>query len=284
VILYPPCPNFINLLLILAIKQYIIKYFHSQVIIMAERNPKHLETALFHAKKIEEQKVLEFQILDDLEKLIDYPKNPDTTADSPQPDDIENVTSLLQLFRLGDYDDLIEERRIDNKCCYILCPKPPSRPKDVSGRKILFKNNGDIYTMPADKYYVWCSPECSKRSDYLRSQIERADSWSRALKHYEFVVGDLNDRKTMKYDPQKAAAVETLSNQMAGMGIKDDSDSKNSQPIDKLMSDMVIEKTPANPPTVPEADIYQNNHDIIEGYRPGEGVSLMRDDPLSFMD
>jgi hypothetical protein len=246
---------------------------------MAERNPKHLETALFHANKIEEQKVLESRILDDLEKLIDYPKNPLTTAESPQPDDVENVTHLLQYFRLADYDDFIEERRIDNKCCYLLCPNPPSRPKDVSGSKILFKKNGDIYTMPAAKYYVWCSPGCSKRSDYVRSQIGRADSWSQNLKSYEFVVGGLNNRQTTKYDPLENAKVEKLSNQMAEMAIKGQSGS-----IDTLMSDLVIEKESTNPPSAPKADLYENSHDTIEGYRPGEGVSLMRDDPLSFMD
>ncbi len=71
-------------------------------------DPRHLEVALHHANIIQHQKDTENEILESLEKLIDYPLSPNTTVESPASSDEAEVRSLLSLFRPSDFDELLE--------------------------------------------------------------------------------------------------------------------------------------------------------------------------------
>lgn len=137
------------------------------------------EAAIHHANLLQERKDTEMQILESLEKLIDYPTQASSDAAHPLAEDITNLKLMLIPFQASDYDDLIEERNINRKCGYVLCPKP-NKLQD-SGAKF-----GFIYTKGQGMKIVdrkvlerWCSPECGKRALYLKVQLAEEPAWER---------------------------------------------------------------------------------------------------------
>lgn len=126
----------------------------------AERDKRNLDIALHHAYKIQNRKDAEAQILDSVIKLIDIPAANQFTA--------REATMFLELilsFQPSDFDNLVEERRIDGKCGYALCPNPPRR------ESLMLK----IKPGSAD----WCSDVCARKGLYVKAQLSSVPVWER---------------------------------------------------------------------------------------------------------
>lgn len=147
--------------------------------IPASRAARAREAAIHHAKLLQERKDVEMRILENMECLIEYPTLTDADAAQPLSEDVTHIKTMLIPFQPSDYDALIEERNINRKCGYILCPKP----NKLQGTKAKF---GFLHTKDKGMKIVdqrtlerWCSPQCGKRALYLRVQLDEEPAWER---------------------------------------------------------------------------------------------------------
>ena len=148
---------------------------------ITSRQQRNRELALEHAHIIQHRKDVEAQILDATEQLLDFPSSPTSTADNPTQEDVTRVKDLIKLFQPSDFDSLVEERHIDGKCGYVLCPLP-NKTEDVTGkfRIITGKKSGSegLKVVEKQKLEQWCSGECGRRALYLRVQLSEEPAWT----------------------------------------------------------------------------------------------------------
>jgi hypothetical protein len=176
------------------------------------------EVALYHANLIQQRKDIELNILLSTETLIDYPlaKSP-YDASNPSPSDAREFKHLLRPFQPSDYDELIQERNINEKCGYTLCPNP--RLKDNSGGKYrILGTNGkakDFRVVEKEELEKWCSEACAKRALYVRVQLSENPAWEREAAGSTVNIDLLDEPKSVD-----GAIVEGLEN-MSLDGSKD---------------------------------------------------------------
>jgi hypothetical protein len=125
----------------------------------AER--KRLDIAVQHARLIQEQKQIIRRNLDAIEELSDYP-----VSSAASSFETSTFLSAMVDFQPSDYDALIEERYVNGRCGYTLCPNPPRRP----GPKAPWLKN---------KVENWCSDACAKKALYVKAQLSETPAWER---------------------------------------------------------------------------------------------------------
>ena len=146
------------------------------------RADRNRDLALYHAHLIQQRKDVEAIIIAAIENLIDFPQSPASKTDRPTPKDAAGAKELLKDFQPSDYDSLIEERNINGKCGYILCPLP-HRVENTSARfRIVHgQQKGDelLKVVEKSKLEQWCSEECARKALYIRVQLSEIPAWSR---------------------------------------------------------------------------------------------------------
>jgi hypothetical protein len=81
-------------------------------------------------------------------------------------------------FQPSDYDALIEERNVADRCGYALCPRPPKRAP--SNAKLHFvETNKGLEIVEKSKLEVWCSEDCARRAMYIKVQLNEEPAWAR---------------------------------------------------------------------------------------------------------
>lgn len=141
-------------------------------------NPRHLEVALHHATIIDQQKKTEQQILDSIIDLLDYPTNSNADPARPSPADATAFCQHLIPFQPSDYDALIEERNVADRCGYALCPRPPKRAPSKAKLQFVETDKG-VEIVEKSKLEVWCSEDCARRALYIKVQLNEEPAWSR---------------------------------------------------------------------------------------------------------
>lgn len=136
------------------------------------------EVALQHARVLQHRKDLESEILDSVILLSEYPlvRTPPHSAASPADSDASGFKMHVRLFQPSDYDDLIEERNVNELCGYTLCARP--RRKTGSAGEWKIQANGDI--VKRRDMEMWCSQQCAKRALYVKVQLNETAAWERA--------------------------------------------------------------------------------------------------------
>ncbi|CAF9904298.1 MAG: hypothetical protein ALECFALPRED_006256 [Alectoria fallacina] len=168
-----------------------------------DRNKK---TALYHAQLLQQRKDVEALILAYTEALLEVPSSPAADPARPRLQDITLVKDSLKPFQPSDYDSLIEERNINKRCGYVLCPRP-NRQEDTKARyRILHgKGRGSDSLKFVDRHTLeqWCSDDCGKRALYVKLQLNEEPAWTRVGSP----VGDIllledeqNIQKRLEYD------------------------------------------------------------------------------------
>lgn len=143
------------------------------------------DTALYHAKLLQERKDAELRILTSIETLLYYPHNiwsdPADPA-HPFPGDAACVREHLKSFQPADYDSLIEERNINRKCGYVLCPRPNRQENTNAKYRILRDNTKGAHLKFVERQVMerWCSDDCGRRALYIRVQLNDEPVWTRA--------------------------------------------------------------------------------------------------------
>ncbi|KAL9033796.1 MAG: hypothetical protein Q9214_007340 [Letrouitia sp. 1 TL-2023] len=176
---------------------------------------RNLERALYQANLVQQHKDTELLILQNTETLLDLPSPNTKDCSNPSAADVSIVTDLLQPFQPSDYDSLIEERNIDQKCGYVLCPRRNRQEKSMGRYKIKLdpsagKDGIDI--VERQSLERWCSDECGKRALFLKVQLNEEPAWARAAGVGKIVLLEegMRDLEPGKQEQQLVAEFEQL--------------------------------------------------------------------------
>ncbi|KAK4968661.1 hypothetical protein LTR66_011819 [Elasticomyces elasticus] len=128
----------------------------------SDRDKRNYETAIQHARLIQEQKDVEARNLAAIEELIDFPSGASEA-------DAARFTALVTPFQPSDYDALIEERHAARVCGYSLCPNPlPPAVKKPAWRQNERKQSEN-----------YCSKLCATKALYVKVQLNEEPAWHR---------------------------------------------------------------------------------------------------------
>ncbi|PWW74306.1 hypothetical protein C7212DRAFT_365309 [Tuber magnatum] len=256
--------------------------------------------ALSHAHSIQIRKVLELSILTSLEQLVDFPL-PDSTS--------TDLKCHLRYFRPSDFDSLIEERGICDKCSYPLCPNPPKRLAGGGKSTYALVNKGKktMRFVEKEKLERFCSDICARQGLWLRVQLNTEPAWTRAeiirdvqVDSRGAVLGlDLTgekwrggfgttillleeaeeQRRQAKWNNTKEADIEKLAEELMEVGISLDKETRGLKQSDSLSVDIKERKNEAGMVKPPELILTDENGDrarSIEGYTPKIGPVYAR--------
>lgn len=109
---------------------------------------------------------------------MDYPTSPDADPKRPSASDALRFRDLMTPFQPSDYDSLIEERNIADKCGYALCPRP-KRKAPSSAKKHFIDTDRGVEIVDKKVLEVWCSDDCARRALYVKVQLNEEPAWSR---------------------------------------------------------------------------------------------------------
>jgi len=133
-------------------------------------NPRHLAVARHHATVLEDRKRVEAEVLEAVMTLMDYPTSPDADAKRPSASDAHFFQKAVIPFQPADYDALIEERNIADKCGYALCPKPKKKARSTARKQFVDTDHG-VQIVDRKVLEVWCSDDCARRALYVKVQL-----------------------------------------------------------------------------------------------------------------
>ncbi|KAL1882827.1 hypothetical protein Daus18300_000465 [Diaporthe australafricana] len=138
------------------------------------------QTAIQHARILQDRKDIEAKILDNVITLLDFPHNRERPASDPDPADARAFASLIRIFQPGDYDDLAVERNLDgDKCGYALCRSPRRRYPGAGTYKMVNKGRRDFDIVETRELEKWCSQECTRRALWIKVQLNETAAWER---------------------------------------------------------------------------------------------------------
>ncbi|KAL6711748.1 hypothetical protein ACN47E_002791 [Coniothyrium glycines] len=141
-------------------------------------DPRHLQVALHHANILEERKRVEAAVLDAILALMEFPSSPTADATRPAAADALHFRESIVCFQPTDYDALIEERNINGRCGYALCPKPKRRAPSTAKKQFVDTEHG-VQIVDRKVLEVWCSDDCAKRALYVKVQLKEEPAWMR---------------------------------------------------------------------------------------------------------
>lgn len=157
------------------------------------------ELALYHARLIQQRKDIELEILYSTETLLDFPlATAPYDSSNPSPADAKIFKDLLRPFQPSDYDALIVERNINNRCGYTLCSNPPRKDNGGGKYRMVGKNGKgkDFRVVDKKELEKWCSEACAKRALYVRVQLDETAAWERGGVESVIIIDLLDEPKS----------------------------------------------------------------------------------------
>src|SRR2546421_11889970 len=144
-------------------------------------NDRYRSTAMKHAYNLEHQKSTRNSILDLIVAIVDLPTKPDSDPANPLDTDAALFKRGLHLFQPADFDDVVLERNIYDKCGYGLCPRPNVKVGGNSQNRIIWgKRSGPAFKIvPKADLEKWCSKECEERAHFVSVQLGKEPAWMR---------------------------------------------------------------------------------------------------------
>ncbi|KAH0831601.1 hypothetical protein FOPE_02924 [Fonsecaea pedrosoi] len=172
----------------------------------SNREDRIRSTALRHARDIEERKKLQARIADLVVEAFDLPSRPDADPAKPQPSDASLFRHCLGLFQTSDFDDLVYERNVDNRCGYALCPRPNLK-LTHGGQKVWNQKGGkDFKLVDKSELERWCSKACQERAAFVRAQLGTEPAWLRTGQTIDIRLLDEVDSESLA-DPFKGLSL-----------------------------------------------------------------------------
>src|SRR5579871_1100114 len=159
-----------------------------------DRDTRLREIAIHRANIIQQQKDVENQIFESLEALIDYPLSTNGTAADPSASDVEGFQKLIASFRPNDFDELIKERNLADRCGYVFCPRGPKVDNTKGKSRILGKSSIQHFKIvDTDKIARWCSDDCALRAVHIKFQLSEEPAWLRTKSSSRQIVPLIGD-------------------------------------------------------------------------------------------
>lgn len=235
----------------------------------SERQQRAREIAIHHANIIQQQKDVENQIFEATEDLIDFPLTEHVTADKPSSSDIQAFQMLVAPFRPQDFDELILERNLADKCGYVFCPNEP-RPETAKGKaRILGKTSAQtLKIVDANKVTRWCSDECAIRAVHIKVQLNTEPAWLRAETSPTKIVpltGDVNDNASVSGTEDLGSNLDQLRSKMDQLALERGDDVPSAEK--HIISNDIVERTTIRASDAPTVDD-ESMHAMVEGYQP----------------
>jgi predicted secreted Zn-dependent protease len=232
------------------------------------REERHREIALYHANLIQSQKDVEAAITTAIETLIDFPTTPSSTSANPAAEDIDEFTKLIYIFTPSDYDDLIEERRIDHRCGYVFCGNAPKTTQ--GGRlKIVGGSSASAKIVARQKAEAWCSKACAKRALFVKVQLMEEPAWSRRAgsgPELDILTADVEKEMASKQERRLDVEGDELEGKLKELALERGDGEKPARSAG-MVSDVVVERDAVKVPAAP-ARGDEDNGDAVEGYVP----------------
>lgn len=146
----------------------------------AKASPAQLRaTALRHAESIEEKKRLRARITDLVLETFELPSSSSADPSHPTAADAALFKQALMLFQPSDFDDLVYERNVDDRCGFALCPRPNAKVRG-GGEVVWNRQGGKNFKLVAKaELERWCSPGCGERAMFVRAQLGTEPAWLR---------------------------------------------------------------------------------------------------------
>lgn len=141
-------------------------------------NQRHLDVALHHANILEQRKLVEKQVLDAIMDLMEFPTAADADPARPSASDARRFREAVIPFQPADYDSLIEERNIADRCGYALCPHPKRKARSTAKKQFVDTAKG-VEIVDRKVLEVWCSDDCARRALYVKVQLNEEPAWLR---------------------------------------------------------------------------------------------------------
>jgi RNA polymerase II-associated protein 2 len=251
-------------------------------------NERHLQVALHHANILEERKRVEAEVLDAIMTLMDYPTASDADPKRPSAADAQSFRDAVLPFQPADYDALIEERNIADKCGYALCPRPTKKARSTARKQFVDTDHG-VEIVDRKTLEVWCSDDCARRALYVKVQLSEEPAWMRQGGYgdkMELLVDNTQEIHTaLPLRPKKAPVVEATNDDdddiAAAWAARDDAmgdlalergekPGQVSKANNDLVRDQITERAPSNvPPQPPSLPAQISEHTMaIEGHVP----------------
>jgi hypothetical protein len=176
------------------------------------------DVAVHHATILQHRKDLETEILDNVILLSEFPleRCKNYSAQHPAASDAAAFKSRVRLFQPSDYDDMVEERNVNDLCGYALCPNP--RPNPGRGGEWAFGSRGEI--VKRKELATWCSQDCKKRTLYVKVQLNENAAWERAGMP-EIQIDLLDDDKNESEADKTAKKLEELKLEEQRQAVRD---------------------------------------------------------------
>lgn len=241
----------------------------------ADRDTRLREIAIHRANIIQQQKEVENQIFESLEALIDYPLSANGTSADPSDSDVEGFQTLIASFRPRDFDELIKERNLADKCGYVFCPRGPRVDNAKGKSRILGKSSIQHFKIvDSDKIARWCSDDCALRAVHINFQLNEEPAWLRAQSSSPQIVpltGDITTVSTQVLAKKPSTDVEQLRKNLDILALERGDKVSSNRP--GLVSSTVIEKASVEAPSPPSiSEAYDEiAHGMVEGYQPQTG-------------
>jgi len=249
-------------------------------------NPRHLAVARHHATVLEDRKRVETEVLEAVLALMDYPTSPNADPKRPSPDDALFFQKAVMPFQPADYDALIEERNIADKCGYALCSRPKKKARSTAKKQFVDTEDG-VRIVDRKLLEVWCSDDCAKRALYVKVQLSEEPAWLRSGGYggkVELMVENneehqlalplrLKQDSATKVDAEEEdidAAWAAQEAAMADLALeRGEKPGQTSKATSDLIQDQIVERVATNaPPQVPSLAHTSNHTMAIEGHIP----------------
>lgn len=250
-------------------------------------NPRHLAVARHHASVLEDRKRVEAEVLQAVMTLMDFPSSPDADPKRPSLADAQFFQKAVVPFQPADYDALIEERNIADKCGYALCSRPKKKARSTAKKQFVDTDDG-VQIVDRKVLEVWCSDDCARRALYVKVQLNEEPAW---LRHggyggkIELMVDNEEEHRTaLPLRPkQQAASVKdseedevnaawaACEDALADLALeRGEKPGQATKANNDLVQDQILERPTNNaPPQPPSLPSQTSDHTMaIEGHVP----------------
>ncbi|KAI5242796.1 hypothetical protein E4T43_04565 [Aureobasidium subglaciale] len=223
---------------------------------------KRLETAIQHAHLIQEQKSILAKNLDYIEELSEYPSS--STVAAATDVEVRNFLNYMISFQPSDYDALIEERHVNGRCGYTLCPNPPRTKPTLKAPWL------------RNRVENWCSDGCAKKALYVKAQLDETPAWERRAGNKNPLV--LYDEKKSVVQGE-ATQMQLPVREKPKLRVADEKELAyergevsrvEDEKMDKVLKMEVLENKTISSVMPPTQTSFADSalHDLIEGYQP----------------
>ena len=147
----------------------------------ASTTDRYRSKAMRHAQDLEQQKSMRNTDLDLILELVDLPSQQNADPTRPLLPEATLFKRGLHIFQPSDFDDLILERNIYDKCGYGLCGRQNVKVAGNAQNRVIWgKRRGPAFTVvPKRELEKWCSKECEERAVFVRVQLGKEPVWLR---------------------------------------------------------------------------------------------------------